>query len=313
MAVDTRTLDHLSWLQQGVLARRQLLEAGVTDNDIERWVRKRQLVARHRGVYVNHTGPLTAAQREWVAVLAAWPAALSHESAIPGLRSSRVNVAIDRRRTVRLDGVTVHRMAHLSERVDWRTPPPRVKVHEATLDVMSVRIVAGDVAGAYAALTAACFSATSADRVARALDARSQVRGRALMRGLITDLRDGACSVLERGYLHRVERAHGLPRGRRQVVSDATGRRTDKDVLYEAFGLVVELDGRGVHDNASAWDADACRDLAELAASGAITARVTYGLVFGDACETADRIARILQRRGWAGALRPCADCPPSP
>lgn len=127
---------------------------------------------------------------------------------------------------------------------------------------------------------------------------------------MVTDLRDGACSVLERGYLHRVERAHGLPRGRRQAASEATGRRTDQDVRYDDFGLIVELDGRSIHDNPQAWDADAGRDLAELAASETLTARVTYGLVYGQACLTAHRIGQILQRRGWDGQLRACPDCP---
>jgi hypothetical protein len=51
------------------------------------------------------------------------------------------------------------------------------------------------------------------------------------------------------------------------------------------------------------------RDIAELATSDAVTARVTYGLVFGDACRTAAWIARILQRRGWPGRLLPCPAC----
>ena len=36
----------------------------------------------HPGVYVNHTGELTWLQRAWAAVLFAWPAALSHDSAL---------------------------------------------------------------------------------------------------------------------------------------------------------------------------------------------------------------------------------------
>ncbi|RHW26562.1 hypothetical protein D0Z08_14010 [Nocardioides immobilis] len=310
MAIDTRTLDHLSWLQHGVLARRQFLDAGVTDNDIERWVRRRRLVAARPGVYVNHTGPLTPAQREWVAVLAAWPAALSHESAIPGLRSDRVQVAIDVRRTIELPGVQVHRMAHFAERTDWRAAPPRIKVADAVIDVMSGRISNDDVAGAYAALATATHAATQPDRIARALARRERVAGRGLIAGMVADVEAGACSVLERGYLHRVERPHGLPRGRRQPGSLATGKRTMKDVRYDKYGLIVELNGRMIHDRPQAWDADAERDLAELAVAEAVTARVTYGLVFRHQCRTAAWIGRILHRRGWTGMLFACPSCP---
>lgn len=188
MAIDTRTLDHLSWLQHGVLSRRQLLDAGVTDNDIERWVRRRRLVPLRRGVYVDHTGPLTPAQQEWYAVFAAWPAALSHESAIPGLRSDRVQVAVDVRRTIEVPGVQVHRMAHLAERADWRAAPPRIKVPEAVIDVMSARISDDDVAGAYAALATATHAATKPDRIARALARRERVAGRPMIGGMLADV-----------------------------------------------------------------------------------------------------------------------------
>jgi hypothetical protein len=49
--------------QAGVIARRQALEAGLTDNDIRRRLRRREWVSVHPGVYVDHTGPLTWLQR----------------------------------------------------------------------------------------------------------------------------------------------------------------------------------------------------------------------------------------------------------
>ncbi len=308
--IDHRHLDYLQHVQSGVVARRQLIEAGMAPHDVARLLR-RHLTRVWPGVYVDHNGPLTRAQRHWVAVLAAWPAALCGESAVPRLAPRDIHVAIALHRSVTpYPGSVLHQMAHLDARVDWRAVPPRVRAHEAVIDVMSERIAAENIAGAYAALAHACFAATSADRVARALDARQRVAGRRLIQGMLDDLRTGASSVLERGYLARVERPHGLPRPHRQRVSLATGVRTDQDVRYEDFGLVVELDGRTIHDSPEAWDADAGRDLAELAVSGAITARVTYGLVFGDACRTAWRIGQILRRRGWTGEVRRCRSCP---
>lgn len=176
---------------------------------------------------------------------------------------------------------------------------------------MSSHIADEDVAAAYAALTTTAFTRlTTPARLLAALGERPRVAHRKLITDLIADLRDGACSVLERGYLHRVERPHGLPRGRRQARSRATGASTDQDVRYERYGVIVELDGRAYHDGPRARDDDARRDLAELATADRLTARVTYGLVFREQCRTAGWIAAILARQGWTGAVQRCPRCP---
>ncbi|WP_344777313.1 hypothetical protein [Nocardioides panacisoli] len=315
MAVNGRMLDFLHHVQSGVLGRWQLLEHGLSDNDIERMLRRRELARAAPGVYVSHTGPLTLVQRQWVAVLACWPAALTLESAVPGERPAPIHVAIEVKRNLRLrpPGAIPHRMTDFRTDVDWRAAPPRVRLDRAVLELMQARIRREDVAGAYAALANACHRRTTPDRIIRALGRRERVSGRRLIEGMLTDVRDGVCSVLERGYLERVERPHGLPRAERQRVSSATGRRTAQDVRYEKYGVVIELDGRAIHDNPVSWDADARRDLAELAVSDAVTARVTYGLVFGGQCETARWVGQILRRQGWDGLAHRCPQCPEPP
>lgn len=300
----------LRWVQDGVLARRQLLAAGATDRDIRRLVRRRELTVAHPGVYVDHTGPLSYEQREWVAVLAAWPAALAGASAIPG-RPQRIEVAVEHGRKVRMPrGSVVRRRAKLREQVRPGSNPPRMQVEHAIIDVMARALARGDVAEAFAQLTRTCFDRrTSPERIIAVLAERERVAGRRVMEGLLSDLRDGACSVLERGYLHRVERAHGLPQARRQARSTATGAATDSDVRYDEYGVIVELDGRAFHDTARTRDADARRDLAERAVSDATTLRVTYGLVFDDPCRTASWIAEVLRRRGWTGQPQGCPAC----
>lgn len=301
----------LRWVQDGVLARRQILEAGGTDADIARMVRRRELALVHRGVYVNHTGPLTYAQREWVAVFAAWPAALGGESAIPGRRPGVIEVAVDHGRRVQPPSrVRVRRTARLAAKVRPGSLPPRVEPEHALIEVMSRYVGADNVAGAFTVLADACFTReTSPARILQALESWPRVPCRATIQSLVRDVRDGACSVLERGYLHRVERAHGLPPGRRQVRSMATGRRTVRDVTYEDFATVVELDGLLGHSTTRDRDRDSRRDLAEAAVSDTVTLRVTYGLVFDDPCATASRIGLVLQRRGWNGVVAPCAAC----
>src|SRR5262245_46437779 len=80
---DHARLDELLARQDGVVARRQAVECGLTVNDIRRRVRRREWApAGHPAVYVEHTGPLTWRQRAWAAVLYAWPSALAGDSAL---------------------------------------------------------------------------------------------------------------------------------------------------------------------------------------------------------------------------------------
>jgi hypothetical protein len=304
----------LRFVQDGVVSRRQLRRFGATDKDIERLVRRRELTRVHRGVFVDHTGALTRQQREWVAVLAAWPAALARESALPDPPTRIVHIAVHRGRTVSVPAwVIVHHCAHLDRRAHTRASPPRMTLEHAVIDVMADRLSDDDLPAAFRVLTEAAHTRrTDAAAILRALDVRRRVAHRATIRGLLTDLRDGACSVLERGYLHRVERAHGLPPGQRQCRSRATGRTTEIDVRYPAQHVIVEIDGGAFHDGAAARDRDAMRDLAEAAVGGDLTVRVTYGMVFRDQCRTAHRLAALLRRNGWTGTITRCPLCPPS-
>lgn len=307
-------VDRLMLAQDGIISRRQVLDAGGTDSDIARMLRRRDLTDVHRGVYVGHSGQLTLAQRHWAAVLAFWPAALAHASALPDPPTTVVHVAVGAGRNLRpLPGIVVHRTPDFQRRAELDRSPPTIRLEHALIDVVGGELHDKDVAAAFAILARLCASRrTTPQRILRVLATRQRVCDRRTFEAMLADLRDGACSVLERGYLHRVERAHGLPRGERQARSAATGRLTYQDVHYRGQGIVVELDGRAFHDAPRDRDRDALRDLAELSRSDLITTRVTYGLVFGDACRTAVLIGGLLRRRGWTGRMRICPACDPA-
>lgn len=304
----------LTVAQDGVVARRQVLAAGGSDFDIARLVRRRELIPLERGVYVNHSGRLTQTQRHWAAVLAFWPAALAHASALPDPPMTVVHVAVDPSRNLRpLPRVVLHRMPDFAQRADLDRSPPAIRLEHALIDVISSELRDEDVAAAFAVLARVCAARrTTPQRIPQTLSTRRRVAGRRTVEAMLTDVRDGACSVLERGYLHRVERAHGLPRGERQIRSTATGRSTFQDVRYKRQGVVVELDGRAIHESPRDRDRDALRDLAELSRSDLVTIRVTYGLVFGGACRTALLIGDLFRRRGWTGRPRSCSTCRPA-
>ncbi len=312
-------MDEISRLlrdQSGVVARRQLLTLeGVDRVAVRRMLRRRDLTEVHRGVYVEHTGPLTWVQRAWAAVLWAAPAALSHQSALraaegPG-RAGRdtdpVHVTVDSGR--RLDppaGVVVHRVRGYESRVRWNLGPPRLRYEEAALDVA---LGADDDLAAVAALADACGSRrTTAQRMVAALDARPWARRRAWLRAVLLDVAEGTCSVLEHEYLTRVERAHGLPAGVRQVLAHHEGRTTWQDVAYADQGVVVELDGRLHHSSVRQRDRDLDRDLAHAATAGE-TLRLGWGQVVDRPCATARAVAAVLARRGWTGTPTRCGKC----
>ncbi|WP_395657733.1 hypothetical protein [Nocardioides sp.] len=301
--------------QAGVISRRQVLEHGGTDVDIERLLRRRVWAAAHAGVYVDHTGSLTWDQRAWAAVLRHAPAALTGRSALRAHRM-RVSPAIAPdhepidvvvaagRRVTPATGVRVTRSRDLSAISQPGARPPRVRLEHAVLVAASA---APTEDAAVAVLADACQEGrTTSQRLREALRRHPRMRRRRLLAAVLADVEDGALSALERRYLVRVERAHGLPRGTRQQRAVGTdGRSTYPDVRYAAQRTIVELDGRLAHDRAAKGWADIDRDL-EAAAAGDITVRVAWGQVLVP-CRLAAAVARVLAHRGWTGALRPCA------
>ncbi len=112
-------------------------------------------------------------------------------------------------------------------------------------------------------------------------------------------------SPLELNYARDVERAHGLPRGKRQLRS----RRGSyyRDVTYEEFQLIVELDGRLGHDGLGRFR-DMRRDnLAIL--MGQLTLRYGWFDVVDRPCQVAWEVAAVLAARGWTAVPSRCHRC----
>jgi hypothetical protein len=146
----------------------------------------------HDGVFVNHTGELTWLQRAWVGVQVAWPAALSHDSAIraddgpgrSGREDSLIHLAVARDRAIRAPaGYRLHRMSGFPENARWNTSPPRVRVEEALLDVAAGK---PDDFEAVAVLADAVRARrTTPERLRTALGARQRVARRSCAVGVM--------------------------------------------------------------------------------------------------------------------------------
>jgi hypothetical protein len=303
-------------LQHGVISRAQAMQAGLAEHGVRRQVRRRAWVPLLPGVYRNHTGEPTWLQRAWAATLHAGDAALCHDSALravegPG-KSQRdesvIHVAIDRDRRILApaDWLVVHRLADFDDKVKRNTSPPTVRIEHALVDLAAES--ASDFTAVGVLTDAVSARLTTADRIITALAARSRIPRRAFLVGVLSDIRDGTHSVLEHGYLQRVERAHGLPTGTRQLAELTPSGKVYRDVAYEQFGVYVELDGRANHGTARAHDHDLARDLAAVS-DQKVTIRLGWRQVYGDQCSTATRIATVLTKRGWTGATEGCPRC----
>jgi hypothetical protein len=216
-------------------------------------------------------------------------------------------VAVARDRTVvPPSGVRVVHMTGLDERALWNLGPPRIRIEEVVLDLAARANT--DLQAISLLADAVQARRTTAQRLLDALARRRRIRRRRFLGAVLADIRDGTCSVLEHGYLTRVERPHGLPRADRQAPDTSRGPIL-KDVSYARYDTEVELDGRLFHDNAAARDSDLERDL-DAAVDGRETLRLGWGQVFDRACSTARKVASVLEARGWTGVFRRCPACP---
>ena len=308
MSLDGVLADHA-----GVVSRAQLLEQGFTASQIRAMVHRRQLASIHRGVYVNHTGEPTWIQRAWAAVLATGPgSALGAESVLrllegPGRREAdeaTIHVVLDRHRHVTApSGVRVHRRCDIDSEVLWNLQPPRQRLEQAVIDVAERARTEFDSVAVLARVVGA--RRTTAPRLQAAVTGRRRVARRRWLMDVLKDISDGTCSVLEHGFLNRVQRPHSLPALARQVREELGGRVHYRDGRLAS--LVVELDGRLFHDSTKQRDVDAERDL-DVAVSGDQTVRILWGQVFRTPCRTAAKLAQIYSAHGWKGVPRPCGD-----
>jgi len=320
--MDTDSITRLLDQQEQVLSREQVIARGGSDNDIARKLRRREWAQVHPGVYVGHTGPLTREQDEWAALLYYAPAALTGRSAMrayglllgrdlePSERHRMVHLAVDRHRRLKArPGTRLTRMQRFEQDVLENYSPPRVRLEHVVLELASAARREVD---AVAVICDAVQSRrTTAGRLLAALEVRPRLRHRALLRRILADVASGAYSVLEREYLLRVERPHGLPTGARQRRVRFGRSSAYRDVDYLQHATIVELDGRLGHEAATDRWSDLERDI-DSAVAGSLTVRLGWGQVL-DPCRVAAAVHRVLLTRGWTGRPRGCSPaCPMS-
>ena len=267
------------------------------------------------GVYLTFTGPRGYLTSCWAALLYAGDGAvLSHDTAewLWDLRDdppTLVHVTVPvTRRVARQPGLRVHYALHLAETRHPGLAPPRTRVEDTVLDQVD-RPETSDARVITLVLRCCQRRLTTASRLTAALERRKKLRRRALLVDLLTEVAEGVASALERRYRRDVERAHGLPRGRRNAAEGTPGRRRYRDVRYAGLGAVVELDGRATHP-AEERELDDLRDNELVLDEGTRTLRFGWRSVTTSPCRTAAQVAALLRAGGWTGPLRRCGpDC----
>ena len=264
-----------------------------------------------RGVYATFSGEPLRETVLWAALLRAGPGAvLSHQTAAErhGLidePSPVIVITVPASRSparTPIPGVVIHRSDAIVRTRHPAMLPPCTRVEDTVLDLIQVAPTFDD---AYAWICRAIGRRrTTTDRIQLAMIARKRMRWRQEIALALGDAADGALSVLEYRYVHRVERPHRLPAARRQArVRHSTGNRY-LDNIYDEYGACVELDGTAAHPADEQWR-DKRRDNVNTI-SGLVTLRLGL-LDLGDRrCETAMGVATLLRRHGWTGSPHPC-------
>jgi very-short-patch-repair endonuclease len=257
----TARLVALAERQHGVVDHRQLRALGFAATAVKSLLRRGVLRRLHRRVYALGHRALRAEGRWLAAVLACGDGAvLSHVSAahlwsmssVPA--DPAVHVTVPGRR-VRHPGIVVHRHALTAADVTFHRGVPVTTVARTYVDVAAIV--------PYRTLRAMADHGVRLDVAAvhRAAKRSPNSRGRASLRRLVgEDARSR--SGLERAF-RRIVREAGLPAP--MVNHGVLGR--ERDFVWPALHLVVELDGHAYHAPRGARERDHERD-AELVLAG---------------------------------------------
>jgi very-short-patch-repair endonuclease len=287
--------------QHGVVARRQLLDAGLSAKAIGLRIRAKRLRPLYRGVYAAGHRALTRDGRWMAAVLACGDGALlSHFDAaalhdLAPNRGARIHVTRPSTAGRAPDPKRIH-----LHRVGTFRPWEATVVDDIPVTTTSRTLL--DIARHLhpAALEEVVERAIRRHRfdlheVSRSLAAHARQPGAPRLRRLLDDLaeRDAARtrSAFERDFLALCH-DHGLPR----PTVNAQVEGLEVDMLWSDRHLIVELDGYAHHGGRAAFERDRDRDQ-RLALAGYTVVRVTYRQLNDTPDTIVHRLRRLLQVR----------------
>ena len=287
--------------QHRVVTRRQLLAAGLGTGMIRQRLESGRLFQIHPGVYAVGTGDPGHLGHLLSAVFASGArAVLSHRSnaVLWRLLESKpgpVDVTVPGKKTKLRHGIHRHSTRSLPPaEATTRLRIPCTTVERALIDLAATRSPELERAVEEAFVN----KLIGRTRMHEALD-RSRGRAgtpalRRLLAGLLPEL-PFTRSELERRFLKLIASAN-LP----MPIVNRHREAHRVDFHWPAFRLVVETDGRGIHDNPYAFEEDRRRDL-DLQLADWHVIRLTWRQV----AEEPDRVLALLRKRLRAARSAP--------
>lgn len=285
--------------QHGVVARGQLLHAGVPPHAIDYRVKTGRLQVLHRGVY--RVGPLRGRyEREMAAVLACGETAvLSHRNAamvwqlVPYREDGRpVDVSVRRGCPDPGAGVRVHRVPRLG--ADETTTLEGIPVTAPARTLLDLAGRSGEREVEQALAEAYRNRLTNPREVRRLLARHPRRPGTPMLRSLVGR---GAGPAFTRSEAElrfsRLVRKAELPAPETNVLISGL----EVDFLWPEARLVVEVDGFAFHASRHAFERDRRRDAA-LTAAGYRVVRVTWRQLTAGSEAVLVRLAQVLFAAG---------------
>lgn len=307
-----RQLGKLLKRQRRAVSRKQVMALGISDAMIRARLASGHWQAAFPGTYIAHNGDVAYLSLVWAALLYAGTDAIaSYDTAayLHGLIATppidvHVTVPASRRVTAH-SGLVIHLASRAADQEQPFSAPVRTRVEETVLDLAETKTRPDDVAGV---LTNACQKRKTTVLALRAgVEQRKKLRHRGLINEILTAIAGGAESVLEWRYYRDVERPHGLPKGRRQLTRRRNGKGEALDVVYEAYQVIVELDGEAFHLGKQRVR-DRARDNHGVVHDHA-TLRYGWPELTTAPCDTARQVGELLRKHGWRGTFRHCPRC----
>lgn len=296
----------------GVVDTAELARLGFSPSAIRANVDAGRWQRLHHGVYGIYTGPPSWPMRAWAALTYAGSrAVLSHEAAahVRGWQTEPpevIDVTVPyHRRALAQPGIRMHRSRSWLHIVDAHGVPPRTTAARTVVDLL--RDVTSEETAVALVLEAMRRRHVSTETLTRELQHDLMHPWRTVALRAAGHAGEGLQSVIEVRYAE-LERAHGLPCGRRQFKVSRLSRAEFQDVYYDEYAVVVELDGRLAHGAGAARLRDMRRDNRN-ALAGATTLRFGYHDVTFEGCDVARQVAQALRNAGWNGRWRRCLAC----
>jgi very-short-patch-repair endonuclease len=249
-------IGRIARFQHGVVTRKQLLDAGISEEEIRRRLQKKALLRVHRGVYrVGHRAPSVEA-RYMAAVLACGEGALLSGLAAAHLwgltRGSAPPPEVTAPTERRIKGVrTRHARRRETEATTWHGIP--ITTVPRTLVDLSSMLSLDD-------LARACHEAgvkhhTTPRQVEAVLAKRPTTPGARKLRKVMHGDVHVTLSKLERKFLKRLKE-EGLPL---PITNKPAGSKR-VDCRWPDHRLTVELDSYRYHHTRHAWELDRRRE-----------------------------------------------------